>query len=114
VSAAEELFAAALVAGGLPAPVREHRFHPVRRFRFDFAWVAEKLAVEIEGKGRHQTFMGFANDAFKYNLALALGWRVLRFPAAFVKPGRTRKLWPGGAAEMVEDVRSALSHALQE
>lgn len=34
-------------AAGLPAPVTEHRFHPVRRWRFDFAWPDEHLALEI-------------------------------------------------------------------
>lgn len=108
MSAAEETLAAALAESGLPAPVREHRFHPVRRWRLDFAWEAEKLAVEIEGRGRHQTFTGFAQDAHKYNTALQLGWRVLRFPAAFVKPGKTRKLWPNGASDMIEEIRRAL------
>jgi len=25
-------------AAGLPEPIRQHRFHPERRWRFDFAW----------------------------------------------------------------------------
>lgn len=87
---------------------REYRFHPVRRWRFDFAWPAEKLAVEIEGRGRHQTFVGFRNDCEKYNAALQLGWRVLRFPASDVKPSKSRKVWPRGAADMVEEVKRAL------
>lgn len=111
MSAAEEQFATELMYA-MPSlalkPEREYKFHQTRRWRLDFAWPAEKLAVEIEGRGRHQTFMGFAKDAEKYNAALLLGWRVLRYPAAFVKPGRTRKLWPGGASEMVEEVRRAL------
>jgi very-short-patch-repair endonuclease len=88
--------------------VKEHRFHPTRRWRFDFAWPEQRLAVEIEGRGRHQTFMGFAQDAEKYNTALLLGWRVLRYPAAFVKPSPKRKLWPNGAADMIEEIRRAL------
>src|SRR5678815_1231604 len=65
-----------------PRPQREYRFHDARKWRFDFAWPEIKLAVEIEGQGRHQTFIGFRRDCDKYNEALALGWRVLRFPAA--------------------------------
>ena len=34
---------------GLPAPVREHRFHQVRRLRFDYAWIEHKVALEVEG-----------------------------------------------------------------
>ena len=61
----------------------EHRFHPVRRWRFDFALIDYKLAIEVEGgvwtKGRHTRPTGFIKDMEKYNAAAALGWRVLRF-----------------------------------
>ncbi len=30
-------------------PNREHRFHPTRKWRFDFAWPDDRLAVEMEG-----------------------------------------------------------------
>lgn len=110
MSDAEEVFERALLNVTLPAGVCEHKFHPTRRWRFDFAWPNEKLAVEIEGRGRHQTFIGFRNDCEKYNAALLLGWRVLRFPAADVKPSKSRKVWPRGAADMVEEVRAALKN----
>jgi len=32
-----------------PRPKREYRFHPRRLWRFDFAWEAHRLAVELEG-----------------------------------------------------------------
>lgn len=60
---------------------REHLFHPTRRWRFDFAWPSQKLAVEIDGRGRHQTIVGVRADCEKMNEAIRLGWRVLRFPA---------------------------------
>lgn len=69
---------------GLPKPIAEHRFHPVRRWQFDWAFVAEKLAVEQEGGvfmqagGRHTRGAGFRADTEKYAEALILGWRVLR------------------------------------
>ena len=67
----------------VPKPVTEHRFHPVRGWRFDFAWPAELLAVEVEGitaqGGRHQTASGFRKDCEKYNAAALLGWRLLRY-----------------------------------
>jgi len=38
-----------LVAPTYPEPVREYRFHPKRKWRFDFAWPDCQVAVEIEG-----------------------------------------------------------------
>lgn len=89
MSAAEEAFAAAWTAQTImpAAPEREYRFHPVRRWRFDFAWPAIKLAVEIQGGGMggrmggHQTAKGMQNDCDKNNAAILLGWRVLTFRA---------------------------------
>ena len=72
---------------GLPAPVREHRFHPVRRWRFDYAWIEHKVALEVEGGvwtgGRHTRGAGFVGDMEKYNAATVAGWRVVR-----VVPGK--------------------------
>lgn len=72
-------------------PVAEFRFCETRRFRFDFAFPAHMLAVEIEGGiwngGRHTTGTGFTNDCIKYNLATQLGWRVLRFTPEMVSSG---------------------------
>lgn len=78
--------------------VREYRFHPTRRWRFDVAFPSAKVAVEIEGRGRHQTVTGYRGDCEKYNTATLAGWRVLRFPA-------TDK---AKAAEWVELVKEAL------
>ncbi len=67
-------------------PVREYRFHPTRRWRFDFAWLEQKVAVEIEGGtftgGRHTTGAGHHGDCKKYNEAVYLGWKVLRFTSS--------------------------------
>lgn len=75
-------FAAVLRAAGLPAPEAEHRFHPVRRWRFDFAWPEHRVALEVEGavwaRGRHVRPAGFLGDMEKYNTAAAAGWLVLR------------------------------------
>jgi len=83
----EDLFCLLVRANGLPAPEREYRFHQ-RRWRFDFAWPAERVAVEIEGavytRGRHTRGAGFSADCVKYNEAAAAGWCVLRFPTDVV------------------------------
>ncbi|WP_346318203.1 DUF559 domain-containing protein [Chitinophaga sp. YIM B06452] len=64
---------------------REHRFHPVRKWRFDFAVPAYKIGVEYEGlnseKSGHTTLVGYTKDTEKYNAAQELGWRVIRFTA---------------------------------
>jgi very-short-patch-repair endonuclease len=68
---------------GLPEPTREYRFAEPRRWRFDFAWIPQRLAVEVEGgtfvRGRHVRGKGIENDCHKYNAAVVRGWRVLRF-----------------------------------
>ncbi len=38
-----------MVAKGRPDPDTQHKFHPVRLWRFDFAWPAHRVAVEMEG-----------------------------------------------------------------
>jgi hypothetical protein len=48
-------------------PEREYQFHLLRLWRFDFAWPEKKIAVEVEGRGRHQSVSGFEADAVKYN-----------------------------------------------
>lgn len=69
-------------ADGLPMPEPELRFEPTRRWRFDWSWPAQKVALEIEGgvwtTGRHTRPKGFLNDIEKYNHATRLGWRVFR------------------------------------
>ena len=65
----------------LTDPVREHRFDDVRRWRFDFAWPALRVAVECQGGtfapgsavavGGHTTGSGIHADLDKYNAATA-------------------------------------------
>lgn len=73
---------AACKAFELPEPEPEFRFAPPRRWRFDFAWPFEYVALEIEGgafvAGRHTRGAGFIKDLEKYNTAAALGWTVFR------------------------------------
>ena len=80
-----------LRAAKLPAPQREHLFASPRKWRFDFAWPALALAVEVEGGvgagGRHTRLAGFENDCEKYNTAAIEGWRVLRFTTRQVLQG---------------------------
>lgn len=74
---------------GLPQPTREYRFHPVRRWRFDFVWLDKKLAVEVHGgafsNGAHNRGGHQASDLEKVNEAQILGWRVLGFNTVQMK-----------------------------
>lgn len=68
---------------GLPLPETEFKFHPSRKWRFDFCWPAPYwVALEVEGglwkHGRHVRGTGYLKDMEKYNYAAILGWKVLR------------------------------------
>ena len=77
---------------------KEYEFHPDRKWRFDFAFPNEKLAIEVDGGtyssrtytnkkgqkvvvqgGRHNSSKGFMGDLEKFNNATKLGWKTLRF-----------------------------------
>lgn len=82
-----------LIACGLGDHItREFRFHPVRKWRFDFAIVKYKIAIEVEGgvwvRGRHTRPAGFINDVEKYNEAVILGWRVIRVTKEHIESGK--------------------------
>lgn len=78
-------------AYGLPEPVEEYRFHPTRRWKFDYCWPHQKIAVEIDGgiwiQGRHTRGAGFLKDHEKMNAAGLLGYRVFRFTPQELKKG---------------------------
>ena len=62
--------------------VKEYKFYPERRWRFDYAIPEHKIALEVEGgvwtQGRHTRPQGFLGDIEKYNTATLMGWRVFR------------------------------------
>lgn len=92
-------FADQCIERALPEPEREYLFASElgRRWRFDFAWPEQRVALEIEGlvvmrvngqlqvMGRHASITGFKEDCVKYATANKLGWRVLRFEQSQVK-----------------------------
>lgn len=84
-----------LIAEKITGYTMEYRFHPERKWRFDFCWPKEKIAVEVEGGtwsgGRHTTGSGFAKDCEKYNHAAMMGYRVFRFTSDMVKKGEAIK-----------------------
>lgn len=90
----QRAFIAWVVAAGLPKPEPEHRFHPTRKWRFDWAWPDQKVALEVEGgfygKGEpcptcgqrevagHTSIERLKSDMEKYSEAAAHGWRIVR------------------------------------
>ena len=64
-------------------PVIEYKFNEQRKWRIDYCFVKQKLAIEIEGgiwiKGRHTRGSGFLNDIEKYNNIILNGFALLRF-----------------------------------
>jgi very-short-patch-repair endonuclease len=79
---------------------REHTFAPGRKFRADFAYPEKKILIEVEGglfmrRGGHNSISGISRDIEKYNLAVTLGWRVLRYTSENMSQvvNDLRKLW---------------------
>ena len=92
-SEAEALLAWQLDMAGITGYVREYRFHPERKWRFDVAFPdpEHKLAVEVDGgvhaRGRHVRGAGYIEDCHKFAEATILGWRILRCPSGWVESG---------------------------
>lgn len=87
------LLVAMLLRDGIPTPETEWRFHGERKWRFDYAWPAYRVALEVEGGvfgytdpktgqrrqgGAHGSITGIKRDMEKYNYAAAMGWLVIR------------------------------------
>jgi hypothetical protein len=77
----DRIFLAALAQAGIPAPVAEFRFHPIRKWRFDFCWPDQRLALEIQGgvfcNGRHSRGAAMIKEWEKLNTAAGMGYRLL-------------------------------------
>ena len=85
---------------GAPEPTGkpEHRFAAKsdykRQWQFDWAWIDERVAVEVDG-GTHLVVRGVAvgshaqdDDYLKINAANDLGWRVFRITTSMLKNGK--------------------------
>jgi very-short-patch-repair endonuclease len=92
LSPGEEAFALHCRAENL-YPFRQWQFHPERKWKFDFAFRGEKIAIEVEGgiysrvQGGHTRGKGYELNLEKYNAAVKLGWRVLRYSTDMVLAG---------------------------
>lgn len=97
MSELEDRLVRQIYGAGLPDPEREVPMARViqgveRGWRFDLAWPALSLAVEVEGatwaQGRHTRARGFEEDCQKYNVAALYGWIVLRVTGPMIDSGR--------------------------
>lgn len=91
-----ETFASLWSQLGGQALVRELRFDPVRRWRFDFAHEGARVAIEINGgvwsNGRHVRGAGYLRDREKVNAAQAAGWRVFELGTGQVTPDAVQQI----------------------
>lgn len=109
-TSAVDLLAYQLRACRVPAPAREYHFAAMacggmgkglrarlllaglKDWRFDFAWPAIKVALEMDGggfvNGGHNRGAGMRSDCEKLSTAVSMGWRVLRVDASHVKSGK--------------------------
>ncbi|BBM66335.1 hypothetical protein VA249_29810 [Vibrio alfacsensis] len=96
MSQLEALLLHQLKALKLDMPESEYRFHETRKWRFDFAYPQQQLAIEVEGgtwsNGRHTRGKGYEADCEKYNTAGLRGWTVLRFTGDMIKKGMAVKM----------------------
>lgn len=67
----------------MPVPEAEFKFHPTRKWRFDYAYPKLKIGIECDGavwsQGRHTRGSGYIKDMEKFNAAAILGWRILKY-----------------------------------
>jgi hypothetical protein len=73
--------------------VPEFKFHPTRKWRFDYL-ILPLVAVEIEGgiyaRGRHTRGAGYEKDLEKYREATILGFNVYRFSTGEILNGTAK------------------------
>ena len=94
----ERIVLGVLVDAGVPEPVPQF---PVeihgKRVRLDFAWPAERVALEVDGFGPHAPYSAFHDDRRRDLLLRRAHWNVLRVTSETP------------ASEIVESVRDALA-----
>ena len=85
---------APLAEQGYPRPRPQALLIPNRRFRFDYAYIAARLAVEIQGqiwrKGGHTSGHGITRDAEKLNELACIGWRCLHITPEQIDSGEAK------------------------
>lgn len=80
-SVLEARMAALLVRHGLPSVAFQHEVRAGGRFvaRVDFAYPAQRVAIEVDGLSAHASAAALQHDLTRQNLLVSLGWTALRF-----------------------------------
>ncbi len=61
-----------------PTFFQQYIFHATRKWRFDFAFLTHKVAIEVQGYGPgHTSLPGMTNDYEKHNAAVLCGWIII-------------------------------------
>lgn len=81
----------------IDVPIPEYQFLKTRKWRFDFAWTLEKVAIEVHGGTwvagmGHTRGSGFARDREKINAAIVHGWKVFEVLPAQLNNGYLQEL----------------------
>jgi len=103
--ALEQRLADALGMAGLTGFVTQHLAVKAkrRRYAWDFAYLPQRLLIEVQGgtwsqtRMGHSTGTGIRRDCQKHNAATLEGWRVLVFTSDMIRDGQA-----------VETIRKAL------
>ena len=98
----EREFDAYALSLGLPEAVKQYRFYPPRRFRFDRCYMDQMVAIELDGGvysgGGHVRGKGYESNREKDNLAIELGWVVLHYTSKQLRSN------PFGVVEQIKRV----------
>jgi very-short-patch-repair endonuclease len=87
----EEMLAAHMQWFQVAGFEREYAFDAARKWRIDFAWPAQRLAVEVQG-AVHRTRERFAADFEKIQALTLSGWRYLPLSSEDIRAGRAVSL----------------------
>jgi len=67
----------------------EYQFAPPRKWRFDYACLPARVAIEINGaiwqQGRHARGSGLLGDYVKLNTAASMGWLVFQLSPELIE-----------------------------
>ena len=88
----EDLLESQMQEAGLVGFVREYQAIEGRRFKWDFAFVEDRLLIEVQGavwvKGGHSTGVGITRDCEKFSIASANKWFTIPVTTDHVKNGK--------------------------
>jgi very-short-patch-repair endonuclease len=74
------------------ASIQQYHFWPGRNWRFDFALVLHRIAIEVQGgtwsNGAHSRGSGIERDTEKAAHAAIAGWRLIPVTGGQIKSGK--------------------------